>query len=152
MLRSSASRSAWATISTAPLSASCVTTVTRPPPLVKFSASRSSMSGSVRNGSRCYACQQAACFAGEHTIRRDGASAECGAGAVPVGERAASLLDDGLQRSGVPRRQHGVAHYLGTPRRDEKVSEAITPRAAHGGRAGERPPSRRPVRSLAESL
>src|SRR5206468_5591723 len=98
-VRSRASRSACATISTAPERASCVTTVTRPLPCSKSSRARSSMLRSfLRRAGRLH--EQEASLLRHPVVGGDRAAPERGPPAAPVREDPAGLLDDGHHGGG----------------------------------------------------
>src|SRR6478672_11146333 len=129
---------------TIPLVASWVTTVTRPPPLAKSSASSSS------TGRSC--SENRARVTSERRVGGDRAPAECGRATTPVGEHAAGFGDDRLQRRGVPRPDDPVDHHLGATGGDEKVAVAVPPRTGDCALRGERAPAIDVLRGVAEAF
>src|SRR5690242_10532428 len=115
-------------MSTAPVTASCATTVTRPPPFAKSSVSRSKLLRSsmpVCSILRRYTMEQRPRGDREGAVRRDRASPENGSPAAPIREDPARLFDDGEKRRSVPRRQHAVHHDLRAARRYQQIAIAI---------------------------
>src|SRR5690242_16360353 len=102
MVRSIASRSAKAVIRTAPVTESCATTTTVPPPLSKSMAFTSNVKAVIMSSLYIGYTEKRTRLAGEHRIRRDGASTEGSGPARAIREHATGLDDGGVQGRRVP--------------------------------------------------